>query len=148
MKSSFCTNAFGNDQADQEKAIPYLAELGYDGIELWQQYLCNADLGWVRSIADGHDLEIVQICPYFDFTTSQDTWDPKHPGCRNLYRIRGRARLSLHPHLHRQRGERGRHRRAMGRLRPGPAENLRNGAPRTISSSRWKRTRSFTMAPT
>ena len=75
MKSSFCTNAFGNDQADQEKAIPYLAELGYDGIELWQQYLCNADLGWVRSIADGHDLEIVQICPYFDFTTSQDTWD-------------------------------------------------------------------------
>lgn len=75
MKSSFCTNAFGNDQADQERAIPYLAELGYDGIELWQQYLCNADLGWVRSIADGHDLEIVQICPYFDFTASQDTWD-------------------------------------------------------------------------
>lgn len=75
MKSAFCTNAFGNEQADQEKAIPYLAELGYDGIELWQQYLCHADLAWVRSIADGHDLEIVQICPYFDFTTSQDTWD-------------------------------------------------------------------------
>ena len=75
MKSAFCTNAFGNDQADQEKAIPYLAELGYDGIELWQQYLCHADLAWVRSTADEHGLEIVQICPYFDFTTSQATWD-------------------------------------------------------------------------
>ncbi len=75
MKSSFCTNAFGNTQADQEKAVPYLAELGYDGIELWQQYLCHADLGWVRSITAEHDLRIVQICPYFDFTTSQATWD-------------------------------------------------------------------------
>ena len=75
MKSSFCTNAFGNTQADQEKAIPYLAELGYDGIELWQQYLCHADLGWVRSVTAEHDLRIVQICPYFDFTTSQATWD-------------------------------------------------------------------------
>ncbi len=75
MKSAFCTNAFGNTQADQEEAIPYLAELGYDGIELWQQYLCHADLGWVRSITADHGLEIVQICPYFDFTTSRATWD-------------------------------------------------------------------------
>jgi sugar phosphate isomerase/epimerase len=75
MKASFCANAFGHTQEDIEEAIPRLAELGYDGLELWEQYLKEADLGWVKAITDEHDLEIVQICPYFDFTTSLETWD-------------------------------------------------------------------------
>ncbi len=74
MKTTFCTNAFGNTQADQEKAIPYLGRLGYDGVELWEQYLVAADLPWVRDITSAHHLEIVQICPYFDFTTSKNSW--------------------------------------------------------------------------
>ena len=73
MKASFCTNAIGHTQEDMEKAVPRLAELGYDGLEFWEQYLKDADLGWVKVISDEHDLEIVQICPYFDFTTSSET---------------------------------------------------------------------------
>lgn len=75
MKASFCTNAFGHTRAGQEKAIPRLAELGYHGIELWEQYLSHEDLKWVRAIAEEHNLEIVQVCPYFDFTTTRQTWD-------------------------------------------------------------------------
>lgn len=85
MKASFCTNVFGNTQKDMEQAIPALAEMEYDGLEFWstrysssppqKQYLSNADLGWLRDIMDAHNLEVVQICPYFDFTTSSETWD-------------------------------------------------------------------------
>ena len=48
--------------------------MGYDGLEFWEQYLSGADLGWLRETMDEHGLEIVQICPYFDFTTSPGTW--------------------------------------------------------------------------
>ena len=75
MKASFCTNAFGNTQQAIEEAIPKLAQMGYDGLEFWEQYLPNADLKWLKGIMDTHHLEIVQICPYFDFTTSSETWE-------------------------------------------------------------------------
>jgi sugar phosphate isomerase/epimerase len=75
VKTAFCTNAFGNTQVDQERAIPFLADLGYDGVEIWEQYLVHADLSWVKEITREHHLEIVQICPYFDFTTSDVTWN-------------------------------------------------------------------------
>ena len=75
MKAAFCTLVFGNTQADMEAAIPRLAEMGYDGLEFWEQYLSDADLGWLRGAVDAHRLEIVQICPYFDFTTSSETWN-------------------------------------------------------------------------
>ena len=75
MKAAFCTLVFGNTQADMEQAIPRLAEMGYDGLEFWEQYLSGADLRWLREIMDAHRLEIVQICPYFDFTTSSEAWD-------------------------------------------------------------------------
>ncbi|MCZ6680113.1 MAG: TIM barrel protein, partial [Candidatus Poribacteria bacterium] len=75
MKASFCTNAFGNTQEAIEEAIPQLAEMGYDGLEFWEQYLSGADLKWLKGFVDEHQLEIVQICPYFDFTTSAETWE-------------------------------------------------------------------------
>ena len=50
-------------------------QMGYDGLEFWEQYLPGADLKWLKGIMDAHHLEIVQICPYFDFTTSSETWD-------------------------------------------------------------------------
>ena len=46
MKSAFCTNVFGTTQKDMEQAIPRLTEMGYDGLEFWEQYLSGADLGW------------------------------------------------------------------------------------------------------
>ena len=74
MKSAFCTKWIADTQEEMEKAIPALAEMGYDGLEFWEQYLSGADLRWLKDTMDSEGLEIVQICPYFDFTTSSETW--------------------------------------------------------------------------
>jgi sugar phosphate isomerase/epimerase len=66
---------FGSTQEIAERCITLVGKLGYDGIELWKQYLDVADLDWVRRACAGAGLEIVQICPYFDFTTSQETYE-------------------------------------------------------------------------
>ena len=65
MKASFCTNAFGNTQQDIEQAIPALAQMGYDGLEFWEQYLPSADLKWLKGIMDAHHLEISPDLPIF-----------------------------------------------------------------------------------
>ena len=52
MKASFCTNVFGNTQEAIGQAIPKLAQMGYDGLEFWEQYLSNADLKWLKEIMD------------------------------------------------------------------------------------------------
>ena len=75
MKAAFCTKWIADTQEEMEKAIPALAEMGYDGLEFWEQYLSGADLSWLKETMDSESLEIVQICPYFDFTTSSETWD-------------------------------------------------------------------------
>ena len=75
MKAAFCTNVFGNTKEAMAEAIPRLAEMGYDGLEFWEQYLAEADLSWLRDFMDAHKLEIVQICPYFDFTEGKAKWD-------------------------------------------------------------------------
>ena len=75
MKAAFCTKWIADTQEEMERAIPVLAEMGYDGLEFWEQYLSSADLGWLKKTMDSLGLEIVQICPYFDFTTSSQTWD-------------------------------------------------------------------------
>ena len=74
MKAAFCTLVFGNTQQDMAQAIPRLAAMGYDGLEFWDQYLARADLGWLKGMMDEHRLEVLQICPYFDFTTNAETW--------------------------------------------------------------------------
>ena len=63
MRASFCTNVFGNTQQAMEQAIPKLAQMGYDGLEFWEQYLSSADLKWLKGLMDANHLEIVQICP-------------------------------------------------------------------------------------
>ncbi|MDP6775422.1 MAG: sugar phosphate isomerase/epimerase family protein [Candidatus Latescibacteria bacterium] len=74
MRAGFCTNAFGKAQKAMEACIPELGRLGYDCLEFWDQYLTNANLGWVKETVAAHGMEIVQVCPYFDFTTSEETW--------------------------------------------------------------------------
>ncbi|HEY8885553.1 MAG TPA: sugar phosphate isomerase/epimerase family protein [Chloroflexota bacterium] len=75
MKTSFCMMGFGYTQEIAERCIARCGQLGYDGIELWKQYLDVADLGWVRDACAAAGLEIVQLCPYFDFTTSPETYE-------------------------------------------------------------------------
>jgi sugar phosphate isomerase/epimerase len=75
MKLSFCMMGFGYTQETAERCIALCGRLGYDGIELWKQYLDHADLNWVRRACDAAGLEIVQVCPYFDFTGSPETYE-------------------------------------------------------------------------
>src|SRR5437764_10850946 len=77
MQVSFCMMGFGYTQEIAERCIALVGRhgLGYDGIELWKQYLDHADLAWVRRSCEANGLAIVQVCPYFDFTTSQQTYE-------------------------------------------------------------------------
>lgn len=75
LKTSFCMMGFGSTQELAERCITLCGKLGYDGIEFWKQYLDKADLGWVKDACANAGLEIVQVCPYFDFTTSPETYD-------------------------------------------------------------------------
>jgi sugar phosphate isomerase/epimerase len=75
MKTSFCMMGFGYTREIAERCISLAGELGYDGIEFWKQYLDHADLDWTRDAAEEQGLQIVQVCPYFDFTTSSDAYE-------------------------------------------------------------------------
>lgn len=75
MKTSFCMMGFGYTQEIAERCIALTGQLGYDGIELWKQYLDSADLDWVRRACAQAGLEIFQVCPYFDFTASPESYE-------------------------------------------------------------------------
>jgi sugar phosphate isomerase/epimerase len=89
MKASFCMMGFGYDQELAERCIARTSALGYDGIEFWKQYLDHADLDWVRGACEAAGLEIVQVCPYFDFTGSAETYEAT---LREVERFVGYAR--------------------------------------------------------
>ena len=71
MQVSLAMMGFGWTQDVAERCIEVAGGLGYDGIDLWKQYLDTADLAWVRDASAAQELQIVQVCPYFDFTTSE-----------------------------------------------------------------------------
>ena len=75
MKASFCTLVLGNTQEAMAHAIPQLSSVGYDGLEFWDQYLSTADLGWLKETTDEFGMRIVQICPYFDFTSDGKAYE-------------------------------------------------------------------------
>jgi sugar phosphate isomerase/epimerase len=87
---------FGYTQAVAERCVALAGALGYDGIEFWKQYLDQADLAWVRRACDAQGLQIVQVCPYFDFTTSQGTYDAT---LREAARFAGYARALGAPYV-------------------------------------------------
>lgn len=66
---------FGYTREIAQRCTVLAGELGYDGIEFWKQYLDDADLDWTREAAKAQGLKIVQVCPYFDFTTSVETYE-------------------------------------------------------------------------
>lgn len=75
MKTSFCMMGFGYTPEIAERCITLAGTLGYDAIEFWKQYLDTADLDWTRDLCEKHGLTVLQLCPYFDFSTSQGTCD-------------------------------------------------------------------------
>ena len=50
-------------------------ELGYDGIEIWSQAFDAVGLDGVRRIVSGLRCEVASINPYFDFTSSRESFE-------------------------------------------------------------------------
>ena len=73
MKISFCTNIFRDE--DIAEAIKRLAQLGYDGLEFWDQYLQKADIPWLVEHLQANKIAVSQLCPYFDFTGGKERWE-------------------------------------------------------------------------
>ena len=73
MKAGFCMNVFDNHEI--EEAMPRLAGIGYDGVELWDQNLQGMDLDRLADQVHEADLEVAQLNPYFDFTDRKEKWD-------------------------------------------------------------------------
>lgn len=72
MKVSFCLNVFKSEE--MEKAISHLGKLGYDGVEVWDQYLKITDINRLNELLKSSSLSVAQLCPYFDFTDSKEKW--------------------------------------------------------------------------
>lgn len=70
MKTSFCTNVFNLN--DMYHALELLKNLGYDGVEFWDNYLVEANINSLKKHLDKLELQVAQICPYFDVTGSEE----------------------------------------------------------------------------
>lgn len=70
MKLSFCTNVYPIDRIPAACAM--LKELGYDGVELWHQYIVSRPIERIREEILALGLEIVQLCPYFNLTGTKE----------------------------------------------------------------------------
>ena len=70
MKIGFCTNVFADDALFS--AMKSLREMGYDGVELWDNTLRNTDLLRLRDFLFDIGLEALQVCPYFNMTGTRE----------------------------------------------------------------------------
>lgn len=76
MKISYCTSIFPNAQIPD--MCKKLKALGYDGVELWDQYLRTVSVEEVEKNICALGLEIAQLCPYFDLTDSTDALEQSY----------------------------------------------------------------------
>ncbi len=61
-----------------EQILPRIADLGYDGAEIWGPHLLgrtDEEILKIKSIAQSCNLEIPQITPYFCFTGDKQAYD-------------------------------------------------------------------------
>lgn len=73
MKTSYCCNVFKFE--DLPRGLGYIAGLGYDGTEFWEKHLCELNVDELAEQLGQMDLGVAQICPYFNFTGTQEEWD-------------------------------------------------------------------------
>lgn len=66
MKSAFCMNVFSNE--DMADAIKKIGDIGYDGLEFWDQYLIQTDINELSLLLKEKGLKTAQVCPYFNVT--------------------------------------------------------------------------------
>ena len=70
MDTAFCTNIFTTEEFPA--AVERLGRLGYDGVEIWDRQLREIPISQIGQIASKAGVSVSQVCPYFDFTTSEE----------------------------------------------------------------------------
>lgn len=73
MKIAYCTNVWPLEEIPG--ACAGLKELGYDGVELWHQYLVSRPLEQIKKEVLDLGLEVAQVCPYFNVTGTKEELD-------------------------------------------------------------------------
>ncbi len=81
MKLSFCTNVYPIDKIPAACAM--LKKLGYDGVELWHQYILSRPIEQVRAETIDLGLEITQLCPYFNVTGTKEQLEESYALARD-----------------------------------------------------------------
>jgi sugar phosphate isomerase/epimerase len=71
MKAGFCVPKRAPETTHE--ILRGLGRLGYDGVEIWQQLVEAHGVDALAEWLDETGLEVAQVCPYFDFTTSERT---------------------------------------------------------------------------
>lgn len=72
MKTAFCINVFKDNEIDN--ALKHLSNLGYDGVEIWKQFLDRCDVAKLKGKLDELKLSVEQICPYFNLTSTKEDY--------------------------------------------------------------------------
>lgn len=77
MKISFCSIAFRKTDETLTAIIPSLAEIGYDGVEIWGNHLVGdgSDIDAVTSVLTESKMSVPMISPYFNVTGSEGDWE-------------------------------------------------------------------------
>ena len=71
MKIGFCLQ---RDLIHDPRLLARLDELGYDGVEVWGQAFDAIGLDGVEKTLEPYRFEVASVNPYFDFTTSDDSY--------------------------------------------------------------------------
>jgi sugar phosphate isomerase/epimerase len=72
MKVAFCFD--GDLFVTRPDIVRLVDELGYDGIEIWAQAFEKLGLSGVKAVTDSLNCQVTSVNPYFDFTTSEETY--------------------------------------------------------------------------
>lgn len=73
MKIGYC---FMHDWlVERPELLKLVDELGYDGVEIWAKAFELVGLEGVQRIMDGVKCEVAAVNPYFDFTSSEETYE-------------------------------------------------------------------------
>jgi len=85
MKIGFCANVFSDEEL--RPSLKALGEMGYDGVELWDAQLRDTDIGRLGEYLSSLGLEVLQVCPYFNVTGTQDELDATMETAREYMKI-------------------------------------------------------------
>lgn len=72
-KIAFCY--IWDEHQDPKPIFSRLRQLGYEGIELWDQTVRQHDIAYWQDTFAGADIACAQLCPYFNFVDGQEFWD-------------------------------------------------------------------------